>query len=457
MKKRIIFLFSIVILVSLSTIVMAEDSKEKTADEQKVQLELPLVDAPFNYQDGFYLPSMNQSLKITKDYFKLGLMLLDKTMDKLNLKGNSSDQVFWRGMSYILFAVESSRLPGADGWLHEEYHRAVLKNKGIDSYNGIYDLKGGEFTSVSEIDDQELAQMKAESNPDFVRLAAAGYEAQTELVLSLEKEKFFYNPRYSNGYRLTYWMDLFNNYDYLNACTDESTDEDVEEMIEEEGADMSKKDFTGLDFTAWVHDLFNPDVDYNQDRGYRQNGGGIDRYIRVSELSSEEMDYLNKQRRLAMLNALDPMLFGIDEFRLNENLAFNVNVRHYLTSFGSSVNLNFYLKKDDLKLFMSLLNQSNYKNYFPGIDLQLIDYPITFKDKKIKLTPRLMLWSQPKDQKFKTSQGEFGALLSVKLSTVINDKWGWNLKVAGKTDGWVASNVYLDQNISLQTGLTYSF
>ncbi len=34
------------------------------------------------------------------------------------------------------------------------------------------------------------------------------------------------------------------------------------DAVREEGADVKRRDFVGLDFTAWVYDLFRPDEPY---------------------------------------------------------------------------------------------------------------------------------------------------------------------------------------------------
>ena len=57
--------------------------------------------------------------------------------------------------------------------------------------------------------------------------------------------------------RFLAWVNGINGTFYLAACANGWIDEDIAEMEAEETS-MAERDFTGPDFTAWVHDLRRP-------------------------------------------------------------------------------------------------------------------------------------------------------------------------------------------------------
>ncbi len=117
------------------------------------------------------------------------------------------------------------------------------------------------------------------------------------------------------------------------------------QLLTEEDSDISKRDFTGLDFSAWAYDLFNANEPY-QNRGIHRSGVGIDRYIKPSDLTADQIKYLKKQGYLQIINMASPMLFGLDNsFKINSlNLNWNFAVRHILTSFGHDITPSIFIK-----------------------------------------------------------------------------------------------------------------
>ena len=129
-----------------------------------------------------------------------------------------------------------------------------------------------------------------------------------------------------------------------------------------------------------------------------------------------------------------------------------------LTSFGYIVNADFFIKTSGLNLFLSLMNQFNHDRYFLGVNVEVINYPVRFFGKDTMVTPRLSVWSQPEGQKFRTSTGELGALVAAKVAYPLS-RSGWTtfVELEGKTQGWVAGNVFLDRNFSARTGFNLLF
>ena len=114
-------------------------------------------------------------------------------------------------------------MPLGDAWLHEEWHRAVLGRRGISSFNDVYNLPlFSDSIAVSHVRDAELAQLKQNHPAEFVRLSAAGIEAQYEFNLELEKDRFFSGVRNANGFLL--WMNALNSIAYLDTCASAQSD-----------------------------------------------------------------------------------------------------------------------------------------------------------------------------------------------------------------------------------------
>ncbi len=129
---------------------------------------------------------------------------------------------------------------------------------------------------------------------------------------------------------------------YVTSSATEDFDDLADRLNEEDGADILKRDFTGPDFTAWVDALFNPNRPY-ESRGVHPSGVGINRYIKPTSLSSEEIEYLQKQGILQWLNLISPHLFGFSKIKLKStpkgDYFGNLAVRHLLTSFGNDISI----------------------------------------------------------------------------------------------------------------------
>ncbi len=92
--------------------------------------ELPAADLPYNVSHGGRFPSMYQSLSITTNIYQASHLAFSQAKDS------------WPRLSLIasgfcdLFIL--AYLPGGNAWLHEEWHRAVMGQYGISSFNDVY-------------------------------------------------------------------------------------------------------------------------------------------------------------------------------------------------------------------------------------------------------------------------------------------------------------------------------
>jgi hypothetical protein len=68
-------------------------------------------------------------------------------------------------------------------------------------------------------------------------------------------------------------------------------------------------------------------------------------------------------------------------------------------------------------------------------------------------TPTVHFWTQPKNQKFRTSEAQLGGKAEILMSTQFGKTWHPYLTFSAKTEGWVAGDVYLNSNFSCRFGI----
>src|SRR5262245_17535014 len=107
---------------------------EPPAPEEKKPVtffDLPLYDAPFNYERGGYsFPSMRQSVVISTDLYENMHRLIGGTSTSLD------DSARFFGV--IGFDLASYWLPLGSNWMRAEWHRSVLTRNDISSYDETY-------------------------------------------------------------------------------------------------------------------------------------------------------------------------------------------------------------------------------------------------------------------------------------------------------------------------------
>jgi len=410
-------------------------------------LELPLADYPFNWAHGYSAPSMQQSLYATKDVYQYTHYKFAQWFESRPVA---------RTLSTIGFDVVSLWLPFGAAWTHEEWHRAVLSSRGIHSYDEIYEFPlFAETISVKDVKDEDLIQLKKEYPAEMVRLHAAGIEAQYELNFAMEKDRFFLQPPTFDDAIL--WLNYINNISYLYACASNESNTITDELLQNENQDISQRDFTGLDCDAWVYDLFRPDEPYQQ-RGIHPSGVGIKRYIKFDDLTPAEQDYLKTNFKLSLLNLANPFLYRLNGFTATNPIdhhpfRWNATLRHHLTSFGYTVDANFFYEQNPVNAVAIFHHYFNKDHFFPGLELAVIRLPISVFHQPVALSARSAVWLQPKDQQFYTNDSELGGVATVKLNYTLLGPWETFIELEAKTPGWLAGNVYLGDNFSVRLGL----
>ncbi len=416
-----------------------------TAPAHAVTLEspIPIIDHPFVNQAPYAMPSMAQSLALTKTFYQYGHQAIGEDFADSPRAGY---------LTLIGFDLIATWLPLGNSWLHEEWHRAVMGRYGIDSHNEIYDFNFEEVIKVYDVDDAELVHLKDQHPADHIRLSSAGLEAQYELNHALEQDTFF--ARAGGWHILLLWMNTLNNIAYLDTCASRDADELTREETASEGADISARDFTGLDCNAWVYDLHRPAEPY-ADRGTHPSGVGIDRYRDYSDLTRAEQDYLKHMRDLSLLNLVDPFLFGRNQFRGQHrrlgDFHWNMTLRHHLTPFGYDVSANLFLLSAASQRLVTVHSYRNQKDAWLGLEWQQFRDAPRWLAATWRLDWRMALWQQPQSLAFTADDGKWGGALTLRGYKAIGN-WAPYAQLEAKTEGWLAGNVYLEPNYSVQLG-----
>ncbi|MBI4538917.1 MAG: hypothetical protein HY704_05325 [Gemmatimonadetes bacterium] len=413
-----------------------------------LRLDLPVLDAPYNLAHGVRVPSMRQSLSLSAGFYEASHRAIREAWGKGGRLMASS---------VVLFDYLATYLPLGDSWLHEEYHRAVMGNRGIDSHNDVYNFKiGAEAIAVSHVKDEDLARLKRQHPAEQVRLSAAGLEGGYRLLQELEKNGFFRGTTAPHLPLL--WLVRANSAAYVFSGHTNRANKLADEAARAEGAAVEVRDFAGHDFTAWVYDLHRADEPYEA-RGIHPSGVGIDRYIKAADLTREERDFLELQGWLQLLNFVDPNLIGLRGFAARKaldgrRLAFNLSLGHLLTSFGYTLDANVFLRQGRVNLFVVLHGYANGARRFPGIDAALLEYPVTIGGRSLALSPRAALWLQPEQQRFRSTRAVAGGLAALRVDHPLSQRLGSFIEVEGKTAGWVAGTVDLASNVSVRLGVS---
>ena len=410
--------------------------------------ELPVIDAPFNWQSGLYAPSMAQAVGVSNLFHEAAFFGAARLADALTSR--PVPNILARDIAGAAFLVAAANVPFGLTWAHEEFHRAVLYNRGVSSYDDVYNFPFfSTLVSVSRVSDSALERLKADYPADLVRAHEAGYEAQQMIVSALERDDFLHGRSGTMGLNQLFclYSDV-ENIAYVGMCTSAGLDSLTDRLNREEGADVAKRDFTGFDFTAWTYDLFRPDEPYAA-RGVHPSGVGINRYIKHSDLTAEEQRWLEREFVLSFASLVDPMLIGLGGMAVGGAMA-NARLTHHLTSFGHSMDVNVLLRRGDAGLVVTLASQQNRVAYFPGLRLDAIGWPVG----SWQLSPSIAFWLQPRDQRADAHQSVPGGLVSLRADYPVTGWLRTGAEVEAKTHGWVPGDVYLDPNVSARAWLS---
>ena len=437
------------LVVLIFVLVAAQaDAQTSAPDRPGFRLDFPAFDAPYNTTNGGRAPSMQQSLALGIDFYEASHGLIQRA---------------WHGRrwptvlsitAWDFFTSGVVPLPGADPWVHEEFHRAVLGRRAISSFNDVYSFnptKPGLY--VSRVTDEDLIRLKRDHPQELVRASAAGIEGDYLLVQGLERNGFFGR---SSGWHLPIYLGAkLVSIGYIWSAHLDRVNADTDQLNQMERSDISVRDFTGHDVAAWVYDLHRPDEPYAA-RGVHEGGLGIDRYIKPSDLTPDEMRYVEQQGWLSLINLIDPFLLRPRGFTVtnpvnDKSVQISARGGHLLTPFGYTIDADVVLQQGLVGLALEVHTYVSHNKTLPGVDLSLVEYPI---GKSIVASPRLALWLQPANQRFDAVSSTGGGLLGCRFDWRVRHGMGLYVDLEGKSAGWVAGSEYLGATGTVKLGMT---
>jgi hypothetical protein len=444
-----------------STAAKGAPSSAALRDTDRIEFDLPVFDAPFHGLGGGYeFPSMAQSLAITRG---LAQGIHGALARYAAGQGERSGKRALLSFGSLLTEFALITLPGGYSWLHEEWHRAVLTSRHIGSYNGIYDFRVlSSAIPVSHVADADLVSLKRDHPADMVRLSAAGNEAQLELARSLRKELFFNRQECSIEW-ITLFINTFSPASYLFLCSMPYADQLTDRLERAEGSDISRRDIVGMDFTAWVYDLYRPHELYDTGRGPHPSGVGIRRYIRRSQLNGAEKNYLQLQGFLSWMNLLNPQLAGKNRFNgknpfTKAPIFWNAALVHHLTPFGFTIDCDFMAAQGKTGAVATLRSYFNGRRYFPGAAVEVDDLPLSIFGAKgaferVYISAKAEGWLQPGELLFDGRAAQAGGALAFGLKAGVTKHLFVSVSASGKSAGWQAGELPLERQFGARAGL----
>lgn len=425
--------------------------------ERETPIPLTLIDLPFN-ASGW--PSMMQSLDLGYAATRLPTWGIVRGFDRVR---NPSLRI---GLGIMTTYAVNAPLILVTGWTHEEWHRAVLSHRGIDSRNGIYHPSAWSngLISVDRVADEDLARLKAEHPADTVRLMMAGLEAQDMLARRIGDHAFLYGdrgvwrgPLYFSETMMfpALQLNFLNALYYYGTCTGPGSDR-VTDAENRNTLTVPSRDFTGLDCTAFVYDLHRPDEPY-EDRGAHPYGGGVDRYRSWEDLDGRERSFLRRQLAFHFVDLLDPHLFAIDGFRLAGRRGrysdrWVARAGHSLTPFGYSLDAEVGLRRRRFTGLFTLRNGINAQSWFPTATARVLD--VGLRRVPLAFDFDVDAWLQPDRLRYDERRARPGGRLAATVRWRAVPAASLDLTLDGKTAGYVPGNVYLERNLSLRLGAT---
>lgn len=242
-------------------------------------VDVPVYDAPFNYERGGYtFPSMRQANALSADFYEN----VHRAIGGPSGPWDSTSRFF----GIIGFDALSYWLPFGSNWMRAEWPRSILSKNEISSYDETWKFHVFSDTiKVTNISDTDLARLKTDHPADFVHMSTAAFEARMQQNLTFEKHHFFDDINTFDQFQL--WVNALTSTVYLSVCGSQAADIAIQKMRVAEGADIGKRDYTGLDCTSWVYDLYRPTEPYSA-RGTHPSGVGVNRYITHAQLGTRE-------------------------------------------------------------------------------------------------------------------------------------------------------------------------
>ena len=441
-----------------AALILAAPSAQAAPTTEAFRLRLPVVDMPYDFAYGYRAPSMEQALSLSVDAYEVTVDLCGRLAGRVGKKRRWLEELVGYGCTdaSIPFSVF---LPPFSNWAHEEAHRAVLGRYGIDSKNGVYAFDISSTVAVNGVRDEDLIWLKAHHPADMVRLHMAGAEIQNLIGVRLVDDAFFFGktsahlgPVAFSARRqapISFFL-WFHQLLYFAASSSGAFDADINTLGAKEKT-VKDRDFSGPDYTAWARDMFRPDEPYAA-RGAHPSGVGIQRYVRSSDLTRDERDFLSTQTALHFVNLIDPAMFGIQGFDISSSTRFSAALSHQLAPFGYDMGAILRLRTHGVRVAARLHDYVRSEGWLPGIEARIVEHAVRVGNVSLYVTPRVGAFVQPEGLAFRGARAKPGGYVGVGLDVPIVPWLRWSFNMMAKSAGWVQGVEYMNAAVTANVG-----
>jgi hypothetical protein len=159
---------------------------------------------------------------------------------------------------------------------------------------------------------------------------------------------------------------------------------------------------------------------------------------------------------------VDPLLFGKNNFKVNDDFKFNFSFGQSLCPFGDYLDFNLWLwNKDKYKVNGYFREYFNKENSFYAGGLTLRQFEIT---KKLKTSVSVNVWSQPKELSFNAAESFFGGSIDTQIYYKIYKNTDKKIKSLGlftdiyyKSEGFMTEYASLEKDFGLRFGIGFTY
>jgi hypothetical protein len=321
---------------------------------------------------------------------------------------------------------------------HEEGHRSILREENIASGTHPF-FFSNRVGYVDGVTDQTLKNLRDTKFPTFIRLHTSGFESDYMLATREETLLSFEDERYKN-LMVEY---LFRKAALLIYFTEGIFGRDSDGPEE---ADELKRDIVGNDLYGVIRHLFRPTMEYR-------------RYTRYSDLTYEELRYLQRVQKRTFLNLANANLIGTRNIQLTDNLKANLGMGHCMGPFGDFIDEKIWLSyRQDLKLNAYLREFENRDHWFFGAGAGIHEYPLA---QRLRISGMAHYWKQPLNLSFNSGTSKAGGAIEVDGRYKLMVKQKSRLKYLSldmgmiyKTAGFLPEETALDRHLGLRLGLS---
>lgn len=440
--------------ITLVVMIMPFLAFSQDTNKYTLRLNLPLIDVPQNTSLPYTSPSMYQSLELSNDLYELSFFGIDKLGNKLFIPKTKpyskwrklSNHLFKYGLS-LGFSKYGSELPIPLGvWAHEEFHRSVLGVNSISSKNGNWILDRWDGT-VYGVSDSSLSYLKYTKPDQLLYSYVAGVQYEILLNEKTTLHDFYKKRTLAKNALLLY--NAYYVYNYFKFSTSPFSDSAKVLSPKHENKNPIERDYAGADLTAWAYDMFNPSASFDS-RDSFPGGEGVNRRIGFSDLSTEAEAYLKEQKKLSLLNFVNPAIFFINRIKIGNDFSFNFFAQYAPTHFGNDVALYIPIKCKKYDFLFNVHNYSGKKYTGYGIGLGIYNFDLY---KRIEFDFSFNIWDQPKS--FFDIKGKPGGAASLTIKYALFKNFVVYSSLVTKTKGWMIGSPYLENNHTSQIGIKY--